>query len=134
MVSKLEKAITIFSAVSQCAAALCDYRATHRQVEAARDQVEDLRAAREQLMPELATTREALRLERDTTARLEQRVAELRTNRDSWMAWHDQVDAEKRELAAEVAKLREEVQVAKPPMKPAPGKCKKCGKKPCKCK
>lgn len=122
MVSKLEKAITIFSAVSQCAAALCDYRATHRQVEAARDQVEDLRAAREQLMTELATTREALQLERDTTNQLEQRVAELRTNRDSWMAWHDQVDAEKRELAAEVAKLREEVaMLAKPPTKPPPG-------------
>ena len=132
-VSRLEKALTIFSAASQCAAALCDYRATHRQVEAARDQVEDLRAAREQLLTELHHTREALRLERDTTDRLEQRVAELRRNRDDWMACHDQAEEQKRELEAEVATLRKELEMAKkPPAKP-PAKCKKCGKTSCRC-
>lgn len=116
--SKLEKCLTAFSALSQCAAALCDYR------------------ARTDVLEELTYTREALRLERDTTAWLEQRVSELRMNRDSWMAWHDQVETEKRELAAEVVRLGEEVERMKTKPKPpkAPPSCKKCGKSPCKCK
>lgn len=129
--TRLDRALTAFSAISQCAAALCDYRATQSRVDAAERQVDALRSDREQLLTELSHTREALRLERDTTQRLEQRVAELRVNRDNWIAWHDQVETQKRELATEVTQLREEVAVAKkPPMKP----CKKCGKAPCKCK
>lgn len=57
--SRLEKVLTLLSSVSQCAAAAVDYRANRSLTE------------------ELHYTREALRLERDHSARLQQRIADL---------------------------------------------------------
>lgn len=105
--SRLETFLGILSGAAQAASAVADWQAG-RHVQA-----------------ELEHHRHALQHERERNSYLERRCVELRENRDHWLSAHD-------ELAAEVARLREEVETMAKPTKPK--KCPKCGKTPCKCK